>query len=235
MSITRGTMRTEIRRRIADDGSTSFYSNALINDHIDSRMLTWSTVINRYAPNFYIAHQSYTGVDDALDADYEFYSYPSDFISFIKLERRFGSGNGVVWQRLLEINSEDQDKYRVSGVTLLTLPDSISNLQQTVSNWGSKFRLIPAPSNTSYLYRLKYLRRPTVAASDEAVLDIPDEWAEVIRLAVAIKVLTRSSDEASNPMIAGLKTELNEEVGILMNAHRRKSMNVEGIGPMESM
>ena len=235
MSITRGTMQTQIRRRIADDGTTEFYSDTFINDIIDAVCITWGTVINRYVPNFYLAHQAYTGVTDALDANYEFYDYPADHVAFVKLERRYGTGTGTVYQTVKQVNEEDQDKYRIAGASLLSLPDSLTNIQQTVSNWGDRFRLIPAPTNSSYLYRLKYLRRPTTSASDEAVLDIPDEWGEVIRLACAIKVLSRSSDAATNPMIQNLREELNQEFGILKESHRRKAMTIEGLGPLEQM
>ena len=235
MSITRGTIQTQIRRRIADDGTSEFYSDTFINDIIDAVALTWSTVINRYDPNYYIAHQAYTGVTDATDANYEFYNYASDHTAFVKLERRHGTGAGTVYQTVKQVNEEDQDKYRIAGASLLTLPDSLTNIQQTVSNWGNRFRLIPAPTNTSYLYRLKYLRRPTASASDEALLDFPDEWAEVIRLACAIKILSRSSDAATNPMIQNLREELNQEFGILRDSHRRKAMTIEGIGPLEQM
>src|SRR3990167_9936816 len=200
MSITRSDMRTRVQRRIGDS-SGNFYGTALYNDIIETRAITCGGVIARLRPNYYITHTNYTGVDDAVDSAYEFYRFPTDFRSFIQLERILGSGAGSVYQPLRTVNSEDQDRYRLYNVALLTLPDSITNYEQTVSIWDSRFRVIPAPANNSYEFRLKYIRRPIALSSDETTLDIPDEWIEVVALDCAYFVLSQLGDTESAAML----------------------------------
>lgn len=221
MSITRGDMRTKIQRRIGD---TSFYTTALYNDIIDSRVRTWAGKIALLAPNYYIEHVNFTGVDDADDSDNQYYSFPAGYRSFIRLERRFGSGLGVVYQNVPVVNAEDQDRYHVSSYTLLALPDSLTNYEQTVSVRDTQFRLIPAPVNNNYLYRLVYLRSPVDAAADNTNLDIPDEWQEVIILDCAIYVLSTLGDST----VEGIKQLLTNEYKMLRDEYRRKTMDVKG-------
>ena len=71
MPVTRETARARAQRRIGDS-SGNFYGSALYNDIIEQRTITWGGVVARLAPNFYIEHASFTGVDDAADANYEF-------------------------------------------------------------------------------------------------------------------------------------------------------------------
>lgn len=222
MSITRGSMRSKIQLRIAD---TSFYSTTFYNDIIDSRVLTWGGYIARLMPNYYIEQTSYTGRDDATDVNYEFYQVPEAFRAFIKLERQFGTGLGRMYQTLRLVNAEEQERYRLQNITLLALPDSLTNYEQTVSLWDDQFRVVPAPPNNSYIYFMKYIRKPIAASADESLLDIPDEWGEVIILDSAIHILSQIGD----PMVSGLMPLLQTEVKMLRDEFRRRIMMTEGI------
>lgn len=231
MSITRGNMRSRIQRRIGDTAATTFYSTALYNDIIDARCQSWVEEIKRLTPNYYLAHQNYTGVDDAIDTLYEFYNWPADFGTFVKLERQFGTGQAVVYQEMRKVNPEDQDRYRIGFNLVLLLPDSMQNFQQTVADWGSKFRLIPPPQNNGYLYRLRYLQKYVAATADETVLNIPDEWQELITLDCASFVLQTSGD----PISQDYAGRVEKEYALMKRTFRRHSMSIEGIGTMDRM
>lgn len=224
MPVTLSTARTRAQRRIGDS-SGNFYGSALYNDIIEQRTITWAGVIARLCPHFYLEHASFTGVDDAADSAYEFYNFPSNYRAFVQLERVFGSGAGTVYQPIYVVNSEDQDRYKLSDVGYLTLADSITNYEQTVALWGNQFRLIPAPVNNSYEYRLKYLRRPVTLSADESTLDVPDEWVEVIVLDTAYQVLSQLGDRESAAMI---RDNMDREVKMLKDEYRRQTMNIEG-------
>lgn len=231
-TITRGSMRTRIRLRMGDTTTTPFYSTTLLNDVIDSRCLARASEISRLAPNFYLAHASYTGADDATDSTYEFYNFPSNFGTFVKLERQFGTGQNTVFQTMRKVNPEDQDRYRIGFNLVLLLPDSMQNFQQTVADWGSQFRLIPPPVNNSYLYRLRYLRQPIASSADESVLDIPREWEEVIALDSAIFCFMTAGDQTNAQGLTGL---LSAEIASVHRTYRRHNMSVEGIGTLDQM
>ena len=231
MAISRGTMRTMIQRRIGDTASTSFYATAFYNDVIDSRILSYSGQINKFAPNYYAEQTAYTGVDDAADAAYEFYNFPTNYRAFVRFERRMGSTNRAPYEILRVVNFEDQDKYINSSRQLIALPDTNANYEQVVSVWGNQFRLIPAPVNNSYEYRLIYLRKPVAASDDNSSLDIPDEWGEVIALAAGIFIMTQQGDPLANNLAALLKQEL----AMLKDEFPRQTMGVDGIPALESM
>lgn len=231
MPITRSDLRTKIQRRIGDTHSTTFYSSAFYNDIIDSRVLSRSGLISRYVPNYYIKHTNYTGVDDATDSTYEFYQFPTDYRTFVKLERQYGTASNRIYQTIRLVNAEEQERYRLANHTLLALPDSLTNFEQCVSVWDNRFRLVPAPVNNSYEYQLKYLRRPVDASADESLLDIPDEWREVIILDCAIYILTQTGD----PLADRLRNLLQEELFNLKNEYSRKTMDIEGIPTLEIM
>ena len=231
MPTNRSTLRTMVQRRIGDTSSTTFYSTAFYNDIIDSRVRTWSGVIAQLAPNYYIEMTTVTGVDDADVSDYEFYSFPSNYRSFIKLERRFGTGRGALYQSLRVVNAEDADRYRTSSRTLLALPDSLTNYEQVVSVQDTQFRITPSPVNNGYVYRLYYMRASVDAADDNSNLDIPDEWREVIVLDAAIYVLAQTGD----PIVTQLTPLFDKEYAALKSEYRRKLVGIDGIPTLDQM
>ena len=231
MSINRSTMRTMIQRRIADTTATTFYETAFYNDIIDSRTLSRAGMVDRYSPNYYMVQNTITGVDDATDSTNEFYQVPSDFRVFVSLERRYGTGLGTQYLKLRVINPEDQERYRLTSRVLLTLPDSITNYEQVVSLWNNRVRIVPAPVNNGYIYRLRYLRRPIAASADESNLDIPDEWGETVALDCAIFILTRTGD----PVADRLKVLRDEEIHLLSQEYRRRIMDVNPFPTMDQM
>ena len=217
MSYTRGTVRTMIQRRIGDS-SGNFYGTTFYDDIIDEKAKTWGVKVATYVPNYYFEHDTITGVDDATDSSNEYYQMPSDFFKFISLERRFGSGSGIVYQSLREINAEDQDRYRLYDIALLTLPDSLTNYEQTVSIWDNRVRILPAPVTNSYVYQLKYVRRPIAASADESLIDLPDEWINCLVIDSAILVLSQLGD---NSTVELLERQLQSEFKLVKDSYRR--------------
>lgn len=231
MATTRSTIRTRIQRRLGDTNSTPFYATAFYNDIIDSRVQTWAGLVCRLAPNWYLEHTNFTGVDDAADSTNEFYNFPADYRAFVQLERQYGTGSGRVYQPLRIVNAEDQDRWRLYDVGLLSLPDSLTSYEQVVSIWGTQLRIVPAPSNNNYEYRLKYIRRPVALAADESNLDIPDEWMEVIVLDSAIYVMAQRGD----PNAALLMELRDREVKMLRDEHRRMNASSTGMPYMDQI
>ena len=228
MSITRGNLRTQIQRRLGDTGTSQGYTTAFYNDIIDSRMRTRGGLIARLSPNYYIEHLAITGVDDATDAEFEFYNFAANHRTFVRLERQFGSGNSSVYQTVPVVNAEEQDRYRIGNTTLLLLPDSFTNYELTVSVWDTQLRIVPAPQNNSYEFRLKYLRRPINSTDDSDNLDIPDEWQELIVLDSCVFIQSQLGD----PLGQGWKALRDEELNYMTKEYRRRLMDTDGIPPL---
>lgn len=231
MSLTRSAIRTKVQNRIGD-ASGNFYGNTLYNDLIESVTITLGGLCARLAPNYYLTHASYTGVDDATDSTYEQYSFASNHRAFVQLERIFGTGAGVVYQPLRVVSAEDQDRYRLHNISLLALPDSLTNYEQTVAVWGTTFRVIPAPVNNSYEYRLKYLRKPVTLSADESTLDIPDEWAELVVLDVCLRALSMLGDDSTLRLIRELR---DQEWKMMRDEYRRRDANTNGAPMLDQM
>ncbi len=235
MSTTRGALRAKVLLRIGDTSSSQFYTTAFLNDLIDERLLTRSGEFARYSPNYYLEHYQFTGRDDALDSTYEFYAVPANFRAFVKVERRYGTNPAsvysLIWRSLRTINSEDEDRYRFLARTILTLPDSLTVYEQVVSMWDTKLRILPAPIDNTFIYRLKYLRRPVTATDDNDDLDIPDEWVSAIVYDVARFALTQTGD----PLMERFDKLYNSEVSIIDKEYRRRSTPTQGIMTLEEM
>lgn len=231
MSITRGDMRTTVGRRLGDTSATTNYSTAHYNDIIDSRTKSLAGQMAKYAPNYYLEHTTYEGVDDAIDSAYEFYQVPNAFRTFIRLWRVYGTGSSRIFQTVPVVNAENQEEYSIARFTILTLPDSTANFEQTVSLWNTKIRIFPAPRNNSYVYRMAYLRQPIVSSADESLLDIPDEWGELLALECAIFIMTQTGD----PLMSGLMTLRNAEMKNIKDEYRRRMMDTDTFPALETM
>lgn len=235
MSTTRGQLRSKVLLRIGDTSSSQFYTTLFLNDLIDERVLTRSGEFARYAPNYYLEHYQFTGRDDSLDSTYEFYAVPSDFRTFVKVERRYGTDPSsiysLIWRSLRIINSEDEDRYRFLARTILTLPDSLTVYEQVVSMWDTKLRILPAPVDNSFVYRLKYLRRPVAAADDNTNIDIPDEWISAIVYDVCRFALTQTGD----PLMERFDKLYASEVSIIDKEYRRRQTPTGGFYTLEEM
>ena len=233
MTIALGDMRSMCQRRIADTAATSFYSSTLMNDFINGRVRTRSGMIERFNPNYYLEQSTITGVDDADDSSYEFYSVPSNFRHFVSLSRIFGTGTGRLYQPLRCVNAENQERYMLSSRTQLALPDTITNYEQVVSIWKTQIRIIPAPSSNSYSYRFKYLRKPANAVGDSTNLDIPDEWQELIALDVSIFALSTIGENEA--LVKQLNMLRLEELKNMKDEYRRRSMGFDSIPTLDTM
>ena len=222
---TRSDLRTMVQRRIGDTSSTTFYTTAFYNDIIDSRVLNRAVDITRWAPSYYLNHLTVDGVDDATDSTNEFYSVGSNFRTFVQLERRFGTGNSAIYEKVPLVAAEDQDKFQYSANKLaLAQPDSLTYGEHTVSLWDTRIRIIPAPRNNSYIFRLKYLRQPTTLSSDETVVDVPDEWIEIIVLDCVIYVMHQTGD----PLANNWEKLRDQELGMVSREYRRRVMWADG-------
>lgn len=228
MSTTREEARSKIQRRIGDIASSTFYTTAFYNDIIDSRVLSIAGILARHMPNYYLEHYAFTGVDDAADSTYEFYSLPTNYKEFVKLERQHGTGNSALFETVPRVNAEEQDRYKVANRLILTLPDSLTNYEMTVSVWDTQVRLIPAPQNNSYEFRLKYLRRPTAATGDSSNLDMPDEYIELLVLESSVYIL----NQIGNPMAQNFMLLRDQELFRIQKESGRKTLSIDGIPPL---
>lgn len=226
MSITRSALRTKVQLRLGD--TNNVYGSTLYNDIINAVTSTKSGEIAKYNPNYYLEQDIITGVDDATDSTDEFYLLPSDFRTFVSLERRLGGATdqGRAYEKLPLVNAEESDRYRLANQSLLMLSDTAINYEQVVSMWGSTIRIVPAPANNDYVYELKYLRKSTDASADETNLDIPDEWAELITLEVAFKVACTVGDPIAQSHIA---PQIQMEWRNMRNEYNRRTLGYESM------
>jgi hypothetical protein len=231
MSIQRSTVKASIKRRIGDIASTAFYADAFYNDIIDSRTKTLAGLVAQLAPNYYLEFTSYTGVTDAIDADHEFYQLPTNFRAFSRLERKYGTGASAVYESVEMVNAEDGDIYAKRVVPVMYLPTSYNTGNRTCSLFGTKLRIYPAPVDTGEVYRLIYMRQPVATSDDNDLLDVPDEWQEVLILDCAVFILAQTND----PTATTIAALLNKEVMTLKAEYRRRSMPTQGIPPLSHM
>lgn len=166
--MTPAAFRTRVKERLSDSGSV--FTDTMIDNAVDDWVRdTWPDILRKVS-HYYLKTASYTGVTDAQDADNELYLLPSDFRSFAFLRRSDLSNTPLV--EFVERAIVEDMRY-VGNYKLYENSDAPVGSGETWSLYDStQFILIPAPTATSYTYKLTYFR----THDNTSKIDVPDEY-----------------------------------------------------------
>ena len=212
MAIALTAMATKVRARIGDkttrrDGTsitTTFYSTTEVTNATNDAVRERSAWIAERDKTFYRSVKTYIGQTDAVSAAAgpplivvnEEYALPSDFRSLEKLVRDDLPNEPTV--KLVDLSSQEAYRWMAGYFSgfYATYPESLSPSDETVAIVShatvTRFRILPAPASTAYLYKMWYQRYPTEGGTN---LDIPDEMQEIIALDTAILLCAGYNDE----------------------------------------
>lgn len=215
MSVTQAAMTTKVRRRLADastrrDGTSvtnPFHSDATVQAAINDAVRERQSDIIAQDKTFYLTTAAFVGITDAVAAtSNQQYNLPSDFKDWVKL----GRSDLPSYPTVKLVPHEFQDAYRYRAWDFFagfyaTYPENLSPSDETAAILTgvatgartNRFRILPAPASTSYTYTLWYIRTPTEPSQTTYIVDIPDEWQEVVALDTALYLAAISNDESA--------------------------------------
>lgn len=172
MAYTTGDLVSRVQRRIRDTG----YSSSEILEYLND---TQNDIANEYRLPFFQATQAYTltsGVADITNGS----GLPATFAQAIDLTLTSGSEKVLKYYDFTEIER------MYPNVT-----DTTSHPANIPSSWyryGDNIYVFPAP-NSAYTVSLRYYKKPTELDADADVPEIPSEFAELLVLGAAYRVL----------------------------------------------
>ena len=205
------TFRARIRQRLRDESTN--YSDAYLNEAIDEAISElWPIFMDR-VPHFYRKETIFTGITDAVAAtSNEQYTLPTDFRSRGTLRRNDLPNKPAM--RYIQPNYIDDWRYRLVGPYT---PDPQSP-SQTFEVWSifdkTNFIIIPAPSATTFKYKLQFFRKHTTASADGNTVDIPDEAVTLLISKIALDILTDDDDPSSKLRFAHFQNQLTVFQGV---------------------
>lgn len=199
--------RTRVRNRLRDTASQ--FSDALIWQTLDESIISQQQLIHQRVPNYYLASQAYTGITNAeASSDNERYTLPTDFRHHLKLRRTDLAGDPV----LIYVPIGTIDDYRFIGSRPFI--DDPNLLQPADQYWtlydSNSLIMVPAPTATSYTYRLDYIRKHVTADADGETVDIPDIAIPYMITYVAWSILSDDGDANADRLKERLAIDLRD-------------------------
>lgn len=173
MAYTLGELVTKVQQRVRDTG----YSSTEIKNYIND---TQNDIFNEFRLPFMETTQPFTlvaNVSDITNGD----GLPDNYVQSIDLLLTTDDREArLVYQdiRAIDFNypdADDTDAYAVG------VPDIWYNYADTI-------RVFPVP-NDAYTATLRYYKKPTEITSDAAVPEVPSEFAEILVVGAAYRVL----------------------------------------------
>lgn len=208
MSVALSVLRTRVRGILRDKTTrpdataiTPFWSDTEVNDAINAAVEARSGLITQIDPRFYLSTKTYTGITDAITGtSSEQYKLPgceSDASSIIKQWVVLRRSDLETYPALHWVEPDVHDPVSAGLVGLFDglfsdYPENLFSSSESVSIISStRFRIKPAPAETTYTYKLWYIRQPTSMVNTDALtMDAPDDWKEVICYDAAIELKT---------------------------------------------
>lgn len=193
-----GTFQTRVRTLLRDtDSSNPVYDDTYIENILEGWInVNWMNMA-RKVPNFYLATQTITGVDDAIDAADEQYELNLDFKSMLMIRRSDTDDRPVLSYKPLS----HQDSYRFS-TNLYVKDEDAPNLSTEVWSFydhdaagdlKNRIRILPAPTSNTFTYEVTYYRKHTATAGGPTdLVDIPDEYITEAIHGVVLEIVERS-------------------------------------------
>ena len=198
------TFRTRVRERLRDVGSTVYHEDSYINNVTDGAVLEAWPILVRKVRHFYLGHQSYTGITDAVGgSSNERYTLPTTFRGWGQL-RRTDSGDDRPIVKFVDAFTIDQYRWSSRPYTRDSNVPSMSGEACALYS-STQFQIIPAPAATSYTYDLLFLRAHTTASADGNTVDVPDQALNYLINKVAF-ILTADDED---PAVQGKREMLS--------------------------
>lgn len=173
MAYTTGDLVSRVQRRIRDTG----YSSSEILEYLND---TQNDITNEYRLPFMQATQAYTlasGVADITNGS----GLPATFQQVIDLTL-----TSAGYEKVLPYVEFAEIERRYPDIT-----DTTSNPTNVPAYWyryGEDIYVYPAP-NSTYTVSLRYFKKPTELDADADVPEIPSEFAELLVVGAAYRVL----------------------------------------------
>lgn len=173
MAYTTGDLVTRVQQRVRDTG----YSSSEIKDYLND---TQNDVFNEYRLPFMETSQDYTltvNVSDITNGS----GLPANYVQAV---------DGLLTTTGLEKVIPFSDVRQIDGFH----PDADdttahpANVPQALYFYAETLRTYPKP-NAAYTLTLRYYKKPTLLSADGDVPDLPSEFAEVLVVGAAYRVL----------------------------------------------
>lgn len=215
MGVKRSTALSAVRTRIADTQTTYQYSDAFLKEQLTASLREMETEIRDVAPEYFLTYQDRAGYTDALDpGTYEFYALPADLSRLEWIERSDLSWRPKIWQ----YKPHDAEYGRFGGRANWpgtvaaggeTFSVPIAEATESVSIFGDRFRILPAPSASGPIYRAFYVRAIRIPEGDDDILDVPAQFEEPLLLSTGIRALERDQDPLAQTLSRRLAADLD--------------------------
>lgn len=173
MAYNTGDIVTKVQRRIRDTG----YSSTEIKDYINDAQ---DDALNEYRLPFMQTTQNYTltaGVSDITNGT----GLPSNYVQALDIVMT-SSGRE---QTLPYVDVREIDNFYPDA------DDTTINPANTPTRWyfyADTIRVFPVPDE-AYTLTLRYYKKPTILVGDDDVPEIPSEFAELLVMGAAYRVL----------------------------------------------
>ena len=173
MAYTLGALVTKVQQRVRDTG----YSSTEIKNYIND---TQNDIFNEFRLPFMETTQPFTlttSVSDITNGD----GLPDNYVQSLDLLLTTDDKESrLVYQdiRAIDFNYPDADDISAYAVGV---PDTWYNYADTI-------RVFPVPDD-AYTVTLRYYKKPTEITSDDAVPEVPSEFAEILVVGAAYRVL----------------------------------------------
>lgn len=216
MPLTKAEGRTRVRTRIRDTVATYEYSDSTLDTYLDAALKEVAIAVREVDPDYYLSSKIVLAYTDALDVaasgsqGYEFYALPVNMAALRWVER----ADGDVHYKIPVVSARDQEDFRLAPFWAGTIeitnssdaPTAIPSVQavETISVWGNRFRVIPAPAAAGTQYRIVYDKEPEEPEGENEMLPVPPAFEEALMKAWGVRPLEDDGD----PMAASLGVAL---------------------------
>ena len=169
MALTKSAARTRVRQHIRDTVTTYEFSDAILDGYLLAALKEVAVHVLAVDADFYLSFSSVKAYTDALDKvnvsdaeqGFEFYPLPTNCASLRRIER----SDGGYHYEIPMVDPTRQEAYRyaflASGrveylVGNVTTYANIANANAigSVSIWGNRFRIVPAPAAAGVVWLL---------------------------------------------------------------------------------
>lgn len=173
MAYTTGDLVTRVQQRIRDTGYSSSEIKSYLND-------TLNDVFNEYRLPFVQATQNYTLTADDPDVT-SGSGLPSNYVQALNLILTTTGREKVLLYRDVREMDTLYPSYQSSSLYPANVPNEWYYFEQTIN-------VFPKP-NSAYTVTLQYYKKPTELVSDSDVPELPSEFAELLVVGAAFRVL----------------------------------------------